>query len=168
MTQWEAVHKPNRRRRLCPFHSSWPRLLVWYFCYCLMVLHLVSLQLHRLRKNRFYLVALSILEGPSTPEGRSWVLFSFVLFLNATNNRRNDIVCIGCTCFPEPGWGVLFFLLNPHSPFILATHTLLFGGNFSGSWFLRELPIPGNSEILPRGPQRLLFYCPHPPSTCTI
>ena len=117
-----------------------------------------------LRNNLFYLIALSIPGGHgATPEGRSGVLFCFVLFLNSTNNRRNDIVCIGCTCFPKPGWGVLFFFpLHPLSPFILTVRPLLFGGNLSGSCFLRELPIPGNSEILPRGPQRLYCFTPPP------
>lgn len=130
----------------------------------LLLLHVISLQLHGLRRNLFHLVALSILEGPSTREGRSWALFCFVLFLNSANNRRTTIVCIGSTCFPARG-RCFVFLCQPPSPFILAAQALLSGGNFCGSWFLRELPIPGNSESLPRGPLRLLFYCPHPPTT---
>lgn len=98
-------------------------LVLLLFCccyYCLLVLHFVSLQSHQLRKSLVYLVALSILEGPSTPEGRSWVLFCFVLFLNSTNNRRNDyclswvhlLPCTRVRCFVFPSQPPLSFYLG--------------------------------------------------------
>ena len=160
---------------LCHFNLIWPKapycLVSWGFSFCWLILNLIPLLLHMLRNYLFHSIALSILGGPppppTTPE-RGGVKYCFVLFLNSANNRRNDIVCTGCTCFPKRGWGGLvlfcfFFPLHPHSPFILPVPPLLFGGNVSDSCFLSELPIPGNLEILPRGAQRRYCFIPPPP-----
>lgn len=70
---------------------------------------------------------------------------------------------VGAPASLSQGEVFCFFIpLHPHSPFILAVRALLFGGNLSGSCFLRELPLPGNLDSPQGPPETVLFYCPHP------
>lgn len=67
--------------------------------------------------------------------------------------NRGEAVC----CF--------FFFLSTPTLLLSPVPALLFGGNVSDSCFLRELPIPGNSESLPRGALRRYCFIPHPHPT---
>lgn len=76
----------------------------------------------------------------------------FALGAPASLNRGEAVCC----CF--------FFLSTP-TLLLSPVPALLFGGNVSDSCFLRELPIPGNSESLPRGALRRYCFIPHPHPT---